>query len=162
MCGNCRDDDDDGLTDFEDPDCCAQPASLNGTTIEILPADHVGGPARFALGAHLPPAGSADTSPLVDDVTIQVRAGASPIACANLGHLYWEGAGKTFRFRPPGRRFPPNLTSALVRVLPDGTIAVRATGARAGIDGRAGSEWQVAVRIGARCGTGSVRPRGLP
>jgi hypothetical protein len=152
-CGNCADDDGDGLVDFEDPDCCPRPLGLDGAVIALDAP-------RFTVSARMPAAGAAETTPLVDDVTIQLRSGHSELLCARLGHQYWVATGRTFRFRMRGGRRANAAPDALLRVLPDGTVAVRATGQRAGLDRVTDGDWRIAVRIGERCGIGSVRPTG--
>jgi hypothetical protein len=81
-CGNCADDDGDGLVDVEDPDCCTEgTGTLDVTRAWITP--HDGGTAvrlagRVAGTGELPPAGATD-------VRVQLSGGADgKTVCADI------------------------------------------------------------------------------
>jgi hypothetical protein len=82
ICGNCIDDDGDGLTDFEDPDCCPaqQTFTMSVTQGRLRPR---GSRTKFLLHSLLARSGMEGVNPLKQDVFIQVRQPNGPeILCA--------------------------------------------------------------------------------
>jgi len=73
VCGNCMDDDDDGLVDFEDDDCCAglQALSANVTRAAIKP--RTASNSFLRLRSTLASAGTLVVDPSEDDVFLQIR-----------------------------------------------------------------------------------------
>lgn len=154
VCGNCVDDDANGRVDDEDAHCCPHPAALEATTVEVVPTpagDELTVNARFPAGALTEP------NPLLDDVTVLLRAGKKTVVCGTVGHQFWTKAGETFRFRPRGTPATKGLPETFVRVLPGGAVAVRVTTTRAGL-AHLGDEWRVTLRIGDGCGSGTATP----
>ncbi len=156
-CGNCVDDDGNGRTDFEDAACCPHPVALEGITLDLQRATPPGHDDAFTLTARIPTGAFTEPNPFLDDVTVQLRAGAREVVCAQIGHQYWRKNGETYRFRPhdgPTRDLPQTF----VRVVPNGGVAVHAAGLRAGLAPHGDEEWHVTVRIGDGCAAGVVRP----
>src|SRR5439155_17016837 len=71
ICGNCIDDDGNGLTDFEDPACCLQSSTFTMKLKEGRLHPH-GATTRLALRSVLARSGLA-VNPLEDDVVLQIR-----------------------------------------------------------------------------------------
>jgi hypothetical protein len=82
ICGNCIDDDGNGLTDFEDPACCpqAQTFTMSVTRGRIRPR---GANSKLVVHSLLAASGLENVNPLKEDVFIQIRQpGGSEILCA--------------------------------------------------------------------------------
>src|SRR5439155_693072 len=79
MCGNCIDDDGNGLTDFEDPACSGQAGTL---TLEEGLLRRAGDATRLDLHTALAGLG---VNPLADDVILQIRAeNGTDVLCARI------------------------------------------------------------------------------
>src|SRR2546422_9853953 len=86
ICANCIDDDSNGLTDFEDPACCAgvQSFALTVRRGQLRPR---GATSRLRLKTTLAETGLATVNPLQQDVFLQIRpAGGTEVLCAKIPH----------------------------------------------------------------------------
>src|SRR5204863_444349 len=82
ICGNCIDDNGNGLTDFEDPACCMQSQAFTMTVTRGLLRPR-GATTRLKLKSLLAKVGLADVNPLKQDVFVQIRpAGGTDVLCA--------------------------------------------------------------------------------
>lgn len=83
ICGDCLDDDGDGLTDFEDPDCCT---GMPATTLTLKKGliKPVSGATKLALKATVSKAGLAGGSIATQDVFVQLRAQGGEVLCAHV------------------------------------------------------------------------------
>jgi hypothetical protein len=74
ICGNCIDDNDNNLVDFEDPECCAglQSLAANVTRAAIKPTK-TPDKSFLKLRSRLASAGTLEVDPSVDDVFLQIR-----------------------------------------------------------------------------------------
>jgi len=159
VCGNCVDDDANGYIDYEDTHCCPHPAALEGASVTVVPSsagDELTVNARFPSGTLTEP------NPLLDDVTVQVRAGRKLLLCGTIGHQFWTKSGETYRFRPRGTPATRGLPETFVRVLPTGAVAVRMEALRPGLARLTDADWRVTFRIGDGCGSGTAKPRSAP
>lgn len=83
VCGNCLDDDGNGLVDGEDPACCngsGDALTLKKATIVPRPS----GNAKLTLSGTLTLPGFAVVTPTAADVTVQIRAGDDAMLCARI------------------------------------------------------------------------------
>jgi len=103
LCGNCVDDDGNGLTDYEDAACCAGSQRF----AQILKKGRIRankkGGTRLKLKAVLSPDGLADVDPTREDVYLQVReSNGDSLFCARLpaaAFRHKKGGKRIFRFR---------------------------------------------------------------
>jgi hypothetical protein len=78
VCGNCADDDGDGLVDFEDPDCCGgSPAALALRKVRIRPT---GGESKLQLDAEAALELDGGLATPIRDVFLQLRGAGDPSA----------------------------------------------------------------------------------
>ena len=107
VCGNCIDDDGDGLTDFEAPVCCAgsQRFVLGIQRGRLRPRGNV---SKFRLKARLEGLGPSDVNPRVHDVFLQIRPTDFPAdaLCARVPAARFTQRGRTFKFRDPHHTAP--------------------------------------------------------
>ena len=100
ICGNCVDDDGDGLTDFEDPACCADrqifPMAID--TGRIRPHRRT---SLLGLKSLLAAQGLSDVNPLREDVFLQIRAArGDEVFCAKVpASRFVAKRPGVFRFR---------------------------------------------------------------
>src|SRR5439155_26164878 len=72
ICGNCIDDDGNGLTDFEDPACCPQARTFQATIRKLRIGARGTGTSKLRLHETVA-SGLGDANPLVEDVFVQIR-----------------------------------------------------------------------------------------
>src|SRR5947208_2963251 len=101
ICGNCIDDDGNGLTDFEDPACCLESSTFTMKLKEGRLHPH-GATTRLALRTVLARSGLA-VNPLDDDVVLQIRPeGGTDVFCARIPAADFTKRRRRRPSRPPG------------------------------------------------------------
>jgi hypothetical protein len=147
LCGNCVDDDGNGLTDFEDQRCCAsaQRFEMVLRTGRIRPR---GATSAVSLKASLAHAGLTDVDPLHQDVFVQIRAeGKAELLCARLPAARFARRRGAYRFRDRARA----VTSAMgievlsVQVRRSGTVRFQAQGRRVQLSGATSGALRITV-----------------
>lgn len=118
VCGDCVDNDDDGLTDFEDPACCLQLHTMGLFRGRIVPRGT--GASGLRLRTELACSGGAAIDPLAQDVFLQVRAegGRGDLLCARIP------AGKFMWMRRAYRFWDRSRAVASAKGLQDMTVKV--------------------------------------
>jgi len=154
ICGNCLDDDGNGLVDDEDPACCEAPVAL-----QVMKAKARGKKgnlhlATFRLKTRLGGA-FAPANPAIDSVALQVAGDGGPVICTTLGH--WLHKGKAFRFLGG----TTGLTKGVFRVRRSG-VALKIVGKDVDLHALPGAELRATVRIGNRCAHGLAPMRQMP
>jgi len=132
ICGNCIDDDNNGLTDFEDPACCLQSRTFTMRLKEGRLRPH-GATTRLALRSVLARSGLA-VNPLEDDVVLQIRPeGGTDVFCAHIPAVNFMKRRRTFEFgdRKHSVVSARGLDGMRIKVMPDGSIRLRTRGKRA-------------------------------
>ena len=156
ICGNCVDDDGDGLVDTLDPDCCEQPVVMQATQGKLVVGKGAGASAKLTLKSVLAQSGLADINPLADDVTIQLHNASGEALCTTLRHDRWKKKGKKgFAFRDASGS-QAGLTAADIKVLKTGTVRFSAAGRGLDLSRYKQPDLTVAVGVGARCSRGTV------
>jgi hypothetical protein len=99
-CGDCLDNDGDGLTDFEDPACCpaANTLALTIRKARLAPQKHGG--TLLGLDTTIQKGASAGLDPLTQDVFLQIREqGGKELLCARMpASRFVARHGKLFKF----------------------------------------------------------------
>jgi len=132
MCGNCLDDDLDGLVDYEDPACCGGP-SLTGarlTNVRVKPRRR--GSTTLRLRARLGPNASG-VAPARQELIVQARtASGAPVLCAQLPAGSLRAKRGAFRFRDPGHTVASahSLDRVRLKATRRGQLRLRAAGKR--------------------------------
>jgi hypothetical protein len=122
ICGNCIDDDANGLTDFEDPACCAgvQSFAMAVRLGKLKPHRATTG---LRLKTTLAETGLADMNPLKRDVFLQIRpAGGTEALCAKIP------ADKFMRMHGAFKFWDHKHTVASAKGIDDLTVKVRRDG----------------------------------
>jgi hypothetical protein len=129
-CGNCVDDDGNGLIDFEDPACCSGAAAFMGTLRQGRMAPR-GGQSFLRLRATLATAGFGVTPPS-DDVFLQIRQVNGPeLLCALVPAGKFMKMGKGYKFWD--KRTVPSaqgIDDMFVQLSPNGHVPYRTYGRR--------------------------------
>lgn len=159
-CGNCLDDDGDGLVDFEDPACCPVPADLRllGGRLQTAKGTTSDWKVRFQMASFGPPG----ADPIAQDVVLQMRSAAGGLFCATLDPAGWRKRRRTsYVFRGRSGR-AHGIAKATIRVRANGELRVAASSPRMTLPGWAPPDAQLTMRIAGRCATTGVqlRPKG--
>jgi len=146
-CGNCLDDDGDGLTDFEDADCCETPPGT--LTVERLTLLPIGAVSRIELAASSLPA-VPSLVPSTQTLIVQLAPDdATPILCASVDALHFRTKRDraTFVDRSGGVPSARGITNARLQRLGTGLLRLTLRGARAGFHTPAAEQFRVAVAL---------------
>jgi hypothetical protein len=148
VCGNCVDDDADGLTDDADDACCAAPEALGIVKGRITGKKGDLAVAKLKLKS-APGAGFATADPTTAPVTIQLADADGAVVCTML--TPWKRKGKRFAFKQAG-------TGLTKGALASGKKGVALTLAGKSIDLSAldGDQLLLTLRIGDRCARGAA------
>ena len=162
ICGNCIDDDGNGLTDFEDPACCMQSQAFTMTVTRGLLRPR-GATTRLKLKSLLAKVGLADVNPLKQDVFVQIRpAGGTDVLCAKAPTDKFMKMHGAFKFWDRQHRVAraKGISDIRVQVRPDGSVRFSAVGKRVEFTTPQGGTLQVTVgfrdpatEAGNRCST---------
>lgn len=148
VCGNCIDDDGDGLTDDADDACCAAPEALR-----IVKGRVTGKKGDFAVAKlklkGTPGAGFATADPTTAPVTVQLADGDGAVVCATL--TPWKRKGKRFAFKQAGT----GLTKGALASGKKG-VALQLAGKSLDLSALDGDQILLTLRVGERCALGSA------
>jgi hypothetical protein len=128
LCGDCVDNDANGLTDFEDPTCCTSPFTMSLKRARLTPK---GTASKLGLNVTLARAGLTRVDPTSQGLSLQFRpAQASDILCARIRANGFTRKKNTFKFKDPSGTMPgaQGLTKVVVKIANDGSVRLRARG----------------------------------
>ena len=162
VCGDCQDNDGDGLVDYEDPECCERTdlLTLGRMVMRMRPR-----PARDTLRLRSRPtaASTASLDPVRDGVTLQLSDGDGRLYCHDLALVTTRAALKrrVFRFRDRTGTLAAGLQRARLKIRTDGRIVFRAAGGKMQLRTPVDTGMRVTLRVGGQCmeTTALLRPR---
>ncbi|HEV7734055.1 MAG TPA: hypothetical protein VGR62_17925 [Candidatus Binatia bacterium] len=135
ICGNCIDDNDNGLTDFEDPACCEGPQAFLTTLRKSNVKPRKNSKSFLRIKSTLATSGLM-VKPMMEDVFLQIRdQSGTEVLCAMIpaGKMMMVGKKNTFKFwwdRKHKDRVPSaqNIDDMKVAIKKNGTIKYAAYG----------------------------------
>ena len=128
ICGDCIDNDGNGLTDFEDPACCGmQPMQIKRARIVSR-----GGTSRLRLRAMLARKGMGGVNPTTQDVFLQIRpAGGGEALCARVPASSFKRSRRSFRFKNRSAlASAKGLSQLAVKIGSQGRVRMQARGSK--------------------------------
>ncbi len=130
ICGNCIDDDGNGLTDFEDPACCSESQSFTMVVKHgrLRPAGNL---SRLRLKTLLARSGLSQVNPMHDDVFLQIRpAGGEELLCAHMPAKKFMHMHGAFKFWDKKHLVTSakGINDLTVKVRRDGSVHLRTLG----------------------------------
>jgi hypothetical protein len=140
ICGNCIDDDGDGLVDFEDPDCCAAQAGqlfqMDLRHARLRPRRATGRTLLRVKSALARSGLAGRIDPLAQQVGIQIRsADRGELLCASIPAGKFLKRKKGYVFSQKRTPLPPelgrNLNRVRIKPLKSGVVAFRMKGRQA-------------------------------
>jgi hypothetical protein len=149
ICGDCVDNDGDGLVDYEDPDCCERtdPLTLSRMLMRMRPQG-TGDTLRLRSRGV---AASASLDPR-DGVTLQLSDGSGQLYCHDIGVVTTKAGLKhgVFRFRDKTGTLAAGLQTARFKIRKNGQLVFRATGKKMDLRNADGG-LTVTLRVGGMC-----------
>lgn len=126
LCGNCIDDDGDGLTDFEDDGCCAARPSFALKRALMKPAGSV---SKLTLKGTL---GAGTVDPVAPALALQIRPdGGEELLCARIPVSSLTVKGKAIRFVDKTGTVAAGLKKLTLKRKKDGSLSLAVSAKRA-------------------------------
>lgn len=152
ICGDCVDNDGDGLVDYEDPDCCERidPLTLSRMVMRMRP-QAAGDSLR--LRSRGIAASTTSLDPAHAALTLQLSDHEGQLYCHDLALVTTKAASKrgVFRFRDKTGTAAAGLQRARLKIRKDGRIVFRAAGGKMHLRSAANSGLTVTLRVGGMC-----------
>jgi hypothetical protein len=162
-CGDCQDNDGDGLVDYEDPDCCERtdPLSLGRMVMRTRPLA-----SGDSLRLRIRPSATstARLDPVHDGVTLQLSDLDGELYCHDLALVTTKSGLKrgVFRFSDRTGTRAAGLQRARLKIRKDGQIVFRAAGGKMHLRTPADTGVKVTLRAGGQCMQSTVVLRTNP
>ena len=165
ICGDCIDNDGDGLIDGEDPDCCTQVVSHEMQSVALRRyrssdlIDRVR--MRLLLANPLPP--DFDLGTRGEDTTVQIADDGGQLYCETILTKYWKSGGQRhLRFADGSGRVAAGLRAAKFKTTPNGQVVFNTQGRAMHLRAVEGSTVRLTVHAGGQCvrSSAQVRPVG--
>src|SRR5207244_3001898 len=148
ICGDCIDNDGNGLTDFEDPACCSGAAERFTMELKGGFMRPRGATTKLRLRSILARGGMSDIDPLRQDVFLQIRPeGSTDIFCARIpadkfmhahrAFMFWDHTGNVASAK--------GISDMKIKVRRNGTIRFRTHGKQAQMSGAHSGRVEITV-----------------
>ncbi len=152
ICGNCADDDGDGLVDQADPDCCTEIGTLSVTRVRIVPRRHRRGDAKLRVTGTLAGAGFPNIDPRQQEVALLFADGVSTPVCCTITQERWLRLFKNYYgFWDKLERVCPPIQDVSLRQKRDGSAGVVISTPHFDLAQLTGNDLALTVRVGASC-----------
>jgi alpha-mannosidase len=159
QCGDCVDNDGDGLVDHEDPDCCTATAPLAVRSALLRPARNGRSRGVLKLKAVSVPGQAFDFDPLGADTSLQIADGSGELFCATIPAANWKGHGRqNFVFADKRDAFASGLAAGRLR-RKNGAFTFTARGGRLALRPVDGQALVFTLRSGGSCARSLVNLR---
>jgi hypothetical protein len=151
MCGNCLDDDFNGLTDSEDPACCtAEPLTVTRTRYRR-------GRSSVHIGATMPDGTFAGLDPRNQPVAVQVRNAAGEQVCCSIPAEQWQRLfRRTFGFFDQALAICPPIRCLCLTLPQNGQTRASMIAGGVRPDSPLLSPTEITISIGGQCASGPV------
>jgi hypothetical protein len=152
ICGDCLDNDGDGLVDYEDDACCQAHAALDVRRMRLngTPGKVRGN--RLRVKARRVAFDAATLDPMHQDTTLQISDGAGTVFCQTIPAEHWtHRRARIFRFKDKAGAFAGGLRKGAFKVKKDGRIVFGAKGKQVALPSTSGQAVTVTLRVGAQC-----------
>ncbi len=156
-CGDCQDNDGDGLIDLDDPDCCPVTMPLTLQRVKLAPDAKRGD--KLVLVSSYTPAPGFD--PLAQDTSLQIMDHDGQIFCADIASDHWMPMGKrAITFWDRKGAYANGLSDGRFKNMGNGNVLFRTHGRRVTLRSPMNDRVRITVRVGAQCAQAntSLRP----
>jgi len=152
ICGNCIDDDGDGLVDGEDPDCCAGPPLwVNVKRLRLKPGTGKahGNRIRLKIRSNSIPAGF---DPMTKDTSVQIRDANGDLFCTTVAASHWKNPHKRlFKFKDKAGTFAGGLKQGRFKMRKSGKLIFATRGKKMNLRESDGKNVMIVIRAGDQC-----------
>jgi len=145
ICGDCIDNDGNGLTDFEDPACCGASYPMAIRRGRIVPGAKT---SRLKLRSMLAQTGLAGINPTKQDVFLQIRpAGGADLLCARVPAEKFMIQHRSFKYwgRKHGAPSAQGIGDMRIRVRRNGSVRLRTISPRVQLSNAKAGALQITV-----------------
>jgi hypothetical protein len=152
ICGNCIDDDGNGLTDYEDPACCTEelPLAVKRMLMKTIVAKARGN--RLRLKARYTKSALALFDPMTQDTSIQIADAAGQLFCQTVAASHWKHPHRRlYRFKDKRGTFAGGLAMGRFKVKRNGAVIFRTRGKTVRMRYAGGKNVVVTLRVGNQC-----------
>jgi hypothetical protein len=162
ICGDCIDNDGDGLVDYEDPDCCGEPLALNVKRLRIRPTTKPVPGHRLRLRGLYAQLLAAGFDPMTQTTEIQLSEPDGQIFCTTIPPKYWKHPRKRlFKFRDKTGTLASGLRKTRFKVTRKGRIFFGAAGRNMSLPPAQWNNVRVTVSVGDQCSTSTLNLRAV-
>jgi len=162
ICGNCIDDDGDGLVDAEDPDCCSAPVALDLRKLKIRLAGGKITGSRMRMKARSAQFAMQSMDPVTQDTSIQISDGHGQVFCQTITAKNWKHPNRrTYRFRDKAGSFAGGLKNGNFKMKKNGKVLFRTRGKKVSLRSTTGENVLVTLRVGNQCAQTQMSLRSL-
>ena len=159
ICGDCIDNDGDGLVDWEDPDCCEQLLALQPRRV-MLKRPGAKGRNRMRVKAIYSQFAPAGFDPTRDDTSLQISDGTGPVVCATVPAGHWmRPTARRFSFCDKDGAFAGGLRDGRFVKRHSGRLVFRATSRKLPDQVVEGKNVRITVRVGNQCSQSTMELR---
>jgi hypothetical protein len=152
ICGNCLDDDADGLVDAEDPDCCAGPVALDLRKLKVRLAGGKITGNRLRMKARATRFVAANLDPMSQDTSLQISEPNGQVFCQTIAARNWKHPSRRlYRFRDKAGSFAGGLKKGNFKVKRNGKVLFRTRGKKVSMHAMTGQNVLVTLRVGNQC-----------
>jgi hypothetical protein len=152
ICGNCLDDNWNGLIDFEDPACCSTVQPLTVTQATFRPAK-----STLHIRATFPDGTFAGLDPRQQDVHLQVRDASGELVCSTIPAAAWQKLfQRTFGFFDQRLTVSPPIRCLCLALPRNGQTRASMIAGGVRPDSPLLSPTEITISIGGQCASGPV------
>jgi len=159
ICGDCIDNDGDGLVDWEDPDCCEQLLALTPKRV-MLKRPAAKGRNRMRVKAIYSQSTPAGFDPTRDDTSVQIADGTGQVVCATVPAGHWmRPTPRRFSFCDKDGAFAGGLRDGRFVKRRNGRVVFRAISRKLPDRAVEGTNVRITVRVGNQCSQSTMELR---
>jgi len=159
ICGDCIDNDGDGLVDWEDPDCCEQLLALTPKRV-MLKRPAAKGRNRMRVKAIYSQFTPAGFDPTRDDTSVQIADGTGQVVCATVPAGHWmRPTPRRFSFCDKDGAFAGGLRDGRFVKRRNGRVVFRAISRKLPDRAVEGTNVRITVRVGNQCSQSTMELR---
>jgi hypothetical protein len=162
ICGNCIDDDGDGLVDYDDPDCCDAPMPLDLRSLKLKSTPKSPDTKKMRLRAGYAPYTPADFDPMAG-TTVQISDPSGLIFCQTMPAQAWKHPkAHLFRYLDKSGALAAGVKRGRFKMKKDGAVIFRARGRNVALHATDGHAVKVTVGVGGQCSQAITELRHTP
>jgi hypothetical protein len=160
ICGDCVDNDNDGMIDYEDGDCCTEQRVM--TIKKVFLKKPSAGPRgrKLRINSIFSQSTPAGFNPLQQDTSLQIADASGQLFCHTITADHWMSRRpRRYKFWDMQRMFAGGLSDGKFMVKKNGRIIFNTVGRKVRLRSVEGSMVRITVRVGGQCSTSTAALR---